>query len=334
MARSTFCISIGGETLVRSSAGLPVRPVSKTTAHQPRPRPAPPPRSVTISRPLDSSRSPGEPPLGAWQWYPASTHEQSTGTLCRPLPPELGRAQRCVQSVVGCEAFRFPILPGDYQEGKLPGGGVRWRLANPHRRPPLEPVAAAEAGRKHAGLRSPTTTLRLVHFRDDGARSTPYLPAHRAAARASAKRWRLIQAPSRGVLPGGAAQSQPLAEGEGQWCLAVPPGPAGVEVLALQPLGSRGDATGNLRSPSARDARFHQRQRTGAATAGEQASAALALRFGWSRGAEIELPLVDRAGDLPLTGAFATGQGALRRYTDHFGAGGGQRRGDFAPPRP
>jgi len=265
------------------------------------------------SRPLDSSEKPGEPPLGAWQWYPASTPEMCTGTYAARYPLSWVEHSGVFKASVGCEAFS-PILPGDYQRSSYPVAVFRWRLANPTDAP-LD-LSLLLSWRNTLGWFTNTDPSASVHFRDDGSPEHTYLPA---IGRGEGQRNRCVDTGAlKGVLLEG-RRSQPLAEGEGQWCLAVPADLPGVEVLRCSRWDPRGDGA-EIWEPFARDGSIPASDNDRRSSAGEQASAALALRFRLEPGAEIELPLVI-SWDLPLT-AFATGQGALRRYTDHFGTGG------------
>lgn len=93
----------------------------------------------------------------------------------------------------------------------------RWRLANPTRAP-LD-LSLLLSWRNTTGWFTNTDAAAAVHFRDDGSPEHNYLPA---IGRGAGQRNRWIEAPGlKGVLLEG-APGQPIREGEGQWCLAVP----------------------------------------------------------------------------------------------------------------
>jgi len=252
-------------------------------------------------------------PLGDWSWYPASTAEGSTGTYAARYPLSWFSYEGVFQATVRCEAFS-PILPGDYQRSSYPVAAFRWVFTNPTDRP-LD-LSLLLSWRNTVGWFTNTDPSAAVTFRDDGSPEHNYVPA---IGRGLGQHNRALEAPGlTGVLLEG-LRSEPLAEGEGQWCLAVPDDLEGVEVLRC----SRWDPSGGggeLWQPFSRDGSIPASNNTRSSTAGEQASAAIALRFRLEPGAAIELPVVI-SWDLPVT-AFATGSRALRRYTDFFGPGG------------
>jgi non-lysosomal glucosylceramidase len=252
-------------------------------------------------------------PLTAWSWYPASTAEHSTGTYAARYPLSWFEHSGVFEAKLSCEAFS-PILPGDYQRSSYPVAVFRWRLANPTRKP-LD-LSLLLSWRNTVGWFTNTDPSATVTFRDDGSPEHNYVPA---IGRGEGQRNRWVDSAGlKGVLLEG-RRSEPLAEGEGQWCLAVPGDLEGVEVLRC----SRWDPTGSgaeIWAPFATDGSIPASDNDRRSTCSEQASAAIALRFRLEPGATIELPVVI-SWDLPVT-AFATGSRALRRYTDFFGAGG------------
>ena len=269
--------------------------------------------ALAVKPALDASRPGAGEPLSSWSWYPASTAEQSTGTYAARYPLSWFEPSGVFQAEVSCEAFS-PILPGDYQRSSYPVAVFRWRLANPTRKT-LE-LSLLLSWRNTVGWFTNTDPSAAVTFRDDGSPEHNYVPA---IGRGEGQRNRWIDAPGlKGVLLEGTA-SEPIAEGEGQWCLAVPSDLEGVEVLRC----SRWDPTGSgadIWTPFATDGSIPESDNDRRSTGSEQASAAIALSFRLEPGAAIELP-VAISWDLPVT-AFASGSGALRRYTDFFGPGG------------
>jgi non-lysosomal glucosylceramidase len=270
--------------------------------------------ALAVQTQRDASRPDAtSPPLTAWSWYPASTAEQSTGTYAARYPLSWFEHSGVFQAEVRCEAFS-PILPGDYQRSSYPIAVFRWRLANPTRKP-LD-LSLLLSWRNTVGWFTNTDPSATVTFRDDGSPEHNYVPA---IGRGEGQRNRWVDSAGlKGVLLEGRS-SEPLAEGEGQWCLAVPGDLEGVEVLRC----SRWDPTGSgaeIWTPFATDGSIPASDNDRRSTGSEQASAAIALRFRLEPGATIEVPVVI-SWDLPVT-AFATGSRALRRYTDFFGADG------------
>ncbi|MCT0229596.1 bile acid beta-glucosidase [Synechococcus sp. CS-1324] len=262
----------------------------------------------------DSRPEADTPPLAAWQWYPASTTERVTGTYAARYPLSWFQHSDVFQAGVSCEAFS-PILPGDYQRSSYPVAVFRWQLSNPTDAP-LD-LSLLVSWRNTVGWFTNTDPSAAVSFRDDGSPEHNYRPA---IGRGRGQRNRWIDAPGlSGVLLEGAA-SQPIAEGEGQWCLAVPDQLDGVEVLRCSRWDPSGDG-GEIWEAFRRDGSIPSSNNDRRSTGSEQASAAIALRLRLEPGTAIELPVVI-SWDLPVT-AFATGSSARRRYTDFFGDSGG-----------
>jgi len=262
----------------------------------------------------DSSPAAGTtPPLAAWQWYPASSSEQVTGTYAARYPLSWFQHSGVFSAGVTCEAFS-PILPGDYRRSSYPVAVFRWQLSNPTAAP-LD-LSLLLSWRNTVGWFTNTDPSAAVSFRDDGSPEHNYLPA---IGRGEGQRNRCINAPGLlGVLLEGRQGVSP-DEGDGQWCLAVPDDLAGVEVLRCSRWDPRGSGA-EIWSSFAADGSIPESDNDRRSTGSEQASAAIALRFRLEPGASIELPLVI-SWDLPVT-AFATGCRSLRRYTDFFGDSG------------
>ncbi|CAK6701878.1 hypothetical protein ICNINCKA_03246 [Synechococcus sp. CBW1107] len=266
-------------------------------------------RALAMAPERDDSRpEASERPLGRWQWL-----EGEAGTYAARYPLHWFDYQDNFHTEVSCEAFS-PILPGDYQRTSYPVAVFRWRLANSTKKP-LD-LSLLLSWRNTVGWFTNTDPSAAVTFRDDGSPEHNYLPAIGAGV---GQRNRWIDAPGlKGVLLE-RAPTQPIAEGEGQWCLAVPDQLEGVEVMRCSRWDPSGDGA-EIWEPFARDGSIPDSNNDRRSTGSEQASAAIALRLRLEPGAEIELPVVI-SWDLPVT-AFATGTSALRRYTDFFGATG------------
>ncbi len=259
----------------------------------------------------------GPAPLGAWQWYPASTPDHSTGTVAARYPVCAWNHSGVFSAEVSAEAFS-PILPGDYQRTSYPVAVFRWTLRNPTGAP-LD-LSLLLSWRNTVGWFTNTDPSAAVHFRDDGSPEHNYVPAIGAT---EGQRNRRVDAPGlRGILLEG-LRSGPIAEGQGQWCLAVPdaaaPGMETVEVFRCSRWDPSGDGA-ELWEPFSRNGSIPESDNDRRSRQHDPASAAMAVRCRLQPGESIEIPFV-LSWDLPVTG-FASGCRALRRYTDFFGASG------------
>jgi len=273
--------------------------------------------ALAVKPEADASRPEAGEPLSAWNWYPASTSEQSTGTYAARYPLSSTHYTGVFQAEVSCEAFS-PILPGDYQRTSYPVAVFVWTLHNPTRAP-LD-LSLLLSWRNTTGWFTNTDPSASVHFRDDGSPEHNYVPA---IGRSQGQRNRWVDAENlRGVLLEG-ERSTPLAEGQGQWCLAtdagLEQGHPGLTIQRCSRWNPAGDGA-ELWQPFATDGSIPDSNNDRASGSNDPASAALAVRCRLEPGDTIEIPLVI-SWDLPVT-AFATGTHCLRRYTDFFGGEG------------
>lgn len=276
--------------------------------------------ALAVKPERDASRPEAGEPLSSWSWYPASTPERSTGTYEARYPISRTTYSGVYAADVSCEAFS-PILPGDYRRTSYPVAVFRWRLANPTNRP-LD-LSLLLSWRNTTGWFTNTDPSASVHFRDDGSPEHAYVPAI-GRTEGQSNRW--VEQPGlKGVLLAG-ERSNPIAEGQGQWCLAVPDegvfAQAGAGAIAIQRC-SRWNPAGDgseLWTPFAADGSIPDSNNDRRSAGHDPASAALAVKLSLQPGESLEIPVVI-SWDLPVT-AFATGSQALRRYTDFFGSGG------------
>ncbi|MFQ6538288.1 MULTISPECIES: GH116 family glycosyl hydrolase [Aphanothece] len=275
--------------------------------------------ALAVQPERDASRPEAGQPLGAWSWYPASTPERSSGTYAARYPLSWTTYTGVFEAQVGCEAFS-PILPGDYLRSSYPVAVFRWRLTNPGREP-LD-LSLLLSWRNTTGWFTNTDPAAAVHFRDDGSPEHNYLPA---IGRTEGQRNRWVDAGRlKGVLLDG-QRSEPLAEGQGQWCIATDAGleerHPGLRIHRCSRWNPAGDGA-ELWEPFARDGSIPDSNNDRHSGNDDPASAALAVQLQLQPGESIEIPVVI-SWDLPVT-AFATGSRTLRRYTDRFGSDGGQ----------
>ena len=273
--------------------------------------------ALAVKPQADASRPEAGEPLGAWAWYPASTPERRTGSYAARYPLSWSSYEGVFAAQVGCTAFS-PVLPGDYQRSSYPLAVFVWTLHNPTRQ--ALDLSLLLSWRNTTGWFSNTDPAAAVHFRDDGSPEHNYVPAI-GASHGQRNRW-VDAANLKGVLLEG-ERSTPLAEGQGQWCIATD---AGLEArhpgLTIQRC-SRWKPAGDgaeLWEPFAADGSIPDSNNDRASHDNDPASAALAVRCRLEPGATLEIPLVI-SWDLPVT-AFATGTRCLRRYTDFYGSDG------------
>ena len=274
--------------------------------------------ALAVKQEVDASSPAAGEPLSAWSWYPASSAKQRTGTYAARYPISSTQYTGVFQAEVSCEAFS-PILPGDYQRTSYPVAVFVWTLTNPTNRP-LD-LSLLLSWRNTTGWFTNTDPTAAVTFRDDGSPEHNYVPA---IGRSKGHRNTWVEQPGlKGVLLDG-ERATPLAEGQGQWCIAT------ADHLEVQRC-SRWDPSGSgaeLWEPFARDGSIPDSNNDRRSGDSDPASAALAVKCCLEPGASIEIPLVI-SWDLPVT-AFATGSRALRRYSDFFGGEAGGDSGTSA----
>ena len=267
--------------------------------------------ALAVKPDADASRPDAGEPLPSWDWYPASTEERSTGTYAARYP--LSWSQYDGVFDAGCTARPSPDLPGDYRRSSYPVAVFVWTLRNPTDRP-LD-LSLLLSWRNTTGWFTNTDASAEVHFRDDGSPEHNYAPAIGATG-GQRNRW-VDDGALRGVVLEGKA-SQPVAEGQGQWCIATAEQP-GVTVQRCSRWNPAGDGR-ELWDSFRVDGSIPDSNNDRRSGVNDPLSAALAVQCRLEPGESLEIPLVI-SWDLPVT-AFASGSQALRRYTDFFGTGG------------
>ena len=269
---------------------------------------------LAVKPTVDASNPEAGEPLSAWSWYPASSANQNTGTYSARYPLSWFHYRNVFKAEVECESFS-PILPGNYRDTSLPVAVFRWHFKNPSKKP-LK-LSLLLSWRNTLGWFKNTDPSAEVHFRDDGSPEHSYIPAI-GVSKGQSNRW-IDQADMNGILMDG-ERSNPIQEGEGQWCLAVPSLPAGVELKRCSRWNPHGDGAELWQQFSLDGTIPASNNDRCSAASNDPLSAALSISFELAPGAELELPVVI-SWDLPVT-AFATGCQALRRYTDFHGTSG------------
>ena len=268
--------------------------------------------ALAVKPERDASCPDAGEPLSAWDWYPTSTPERSTGTYAARYPLSWTHYEGVYAADVCCEAFS-PILPGDYQRTSYPVTVFLWTLHNPTTKS-LD-LSLLLSWRNTTGWFTNTDASAEVHFRDDGSPEHNYVPA---IGKTEGQRNRCIDdGILRGIVLEG-ARSQPIAEGEGQWCLATVDQP-GVTIQRCSRWNPAGDGS-ELWSSFSADGTIPNSNNDRRSGSHDPLSAALAVQCQLEPGQTITIPVVI-SWDLPVT-AFASGSQALRRYTDFFGIEG------------
>ncbi|MBU6353939.1 MAG: bile acid beta-glucosidase [Cyanobacteria bacterium REEB498] len=268
--------------------------------------------ALAVKPDADGSRPGAGEPLSSWQWYPASDGRRSTGTYAARYPLSWTHYSGVFAAEVSCEAFS-PILPGNYRQSSYPLAVFVWTLRNPTKQP-LD-LSLLLSWRNSCGWFTNTDPAAAVHFRDDGSPEHNYVPAI-GRTQGHHNRW-VDQEGLSGVLLNGDIAA-PIAEGQGQWCIATAPQP-GVRIQRCSRWNPAGDGS-DLWSSFSRDGSIPDSDNDRHSGADDPASAALAVQCRLEPGQSLEIPLVI-SWDLPVT-AFASGSRALRRYTDFFDASG------------
>ena len=268
--------------------------------------------ALAVQPSADGSRPDSGEPLSSWQWYPASDGQRSTGTYAARYPLSWTHYSGVFDAELSCEAFS-PILPGNYRQSSYPVAVFVWTLRNPSKQP-LD-LSLLLSWRNSCGWFTNTDPAAAVHFRDDGSPEHNYVPAI-GRTQGHHNRW-VDQEGLSGVLLNGDIAA-PIAEGQGQWCIATAPQP-GVRIQRCSRWNPAGDGS-DLWGSFSRDGSIPDSDNDRHSGADDPASAALAVQCRLEPGQSLEIPLVI-SWDLPVT-AFATGSRALRRYTDFFDASG------------
>jgi len=268
--------------------------------------------ALAVQPKADGSRPGAGEPLSSWQWYPASDGRRSTGTYAARYPLSWTHYSGVFAAEVSCEAFS-PILPGNYRQSSYPLAVFVWTLRNPTQQP-LD-LSLLLSWRNSCGWFTNTDPAAAVHFRDDGSPEHNYVPAI-GSTQGHHNRW-VDQEGLSGVLLNGDIAA-PIAEGQGQWCIATAPQP-GVRIQRCSRWNPGGDGS-DLWGSFSRDGSIPDSDNDRRSGADDPASAALAVQCRLEPGQSLEIPLVI-SWDLPVT-AFASGSRALRRYTDFFDASG------------
>ncbi len=256
-----------------------------------------------------SAEAPEDESLKSWQWYPQSTDRITTGTYHALYPRSWFVYENVFQSALTCEQFS-PVWASNYQESSYPVAIFLWTAKNPTDLPlTLSIMLSWEnmVGWFTNALKSPE-----VKMRDDGSPVYEYQPK---LGDSQYNFNELIENPDYvGIILGRLGMTEPIDEGEGQWCIATRKHPQ-VEVFYH----ARTHSTGNgedVWQSFAKDGSLPNYEDETLAMEGERVGTALTVRFTLQPGETLEIPFA-LSWDLPIT-EFAAGVRYYRRYTDFF----------------
>ena len=258
-----------------------------------------------------------EPPedgsLSAWNWYPASSNAQKTGTYHALYPRSWFVYENVFKAQLSCEQFS-PVWAGNYQETSYPIAVFEWVAHNPTNEPIT--LSILLTWQNTIGWFTNALDRPKVTVRDDGSPVYEYQPRWGSSA---GNFNCLVEDFHRvGCLMSRLSTSEEVQEGEGQMAIATITNPA-VEVYYQTCWNAAGTGEEVWRY-FARDGSLLDEESEHPAGEGEQIGVALAVKFTIRPGKTRKIPFF-LAWDLPVT-EFESGVFYYRRYTDFFGRNG------------
>jgi non-lysosomal glucosylceramidase len=250
--------------------------------------------------------------LSRWNWYPASTPEQQTGTYHALYPRSWFVYEQVLQAQLSCEQFS-PVWAENYQETSYPVAVFLWTAHNPTDQPIT--LSIMLTWQNLVGWFTNANKSPEVRVRDDGSPVYDYQPRLGDSV-GNWNEWHtqdslagcILDRMNRSVVP---------QEGEGQWAIATDVMRG--DMFYLSRWNPSGDGAEVWTTFAADGSLPNQDDETPAAE-GEQIASAIALRFTLAPGETHQVPFVV-SWDFPVM-EFAAGITANRRYTDFFGSDG------------
>ncbi len=268
------------------------------------------------------TQTPEDGSLKKWQWYPPSGGKEEspsppskinhTGTYHALYPRSWFVYEGVYKAQLTCEQFS-PVWANNYQETSYPVAVYAWTANNPTDAPIT--LSIMLTWQNMVGWFTNTLKSPQVRMRDDGSPVSEYQPP----LGQSKGNYNLLVENSQyiGCVMDGSI-TEPVQEGQGQWCIAVKKHP-GMEVFHHSRWNSVGSGE-DIWDCFAKDGSLPNYLNQTPATESEQLGVGLALRFTLQPGESMEIPFV-LAWDFPIT-EFAAGVTYYRRYTDFFGRNG------------
>jgi non-lysosomal glucosylceramidase len=256
---------------------------------------------------------PSDGSLSSWQWYPASSPEQPTGTYHALYPRSWFVYENVFHTQLTCAQFS-PILPHNYQETSYPLAIFNWTAHNPTDQPIT--LSILLTWQNLVGWFTQSEPSPDVEVRDDGSPVYAYKPR----LGESTGNFNQVREDNgrAGFILDRNWEGEP-AEGDGQWAAATFSSAYMTDVFYQTRWHPLGDGA-ELWQSFATDGSLPNQDDQAPAAPGEQIAAAIAVRFTLAPGQTRQIPFV-LAWDFPVT-EFAQGITAYRRYTDFFGRSG------------
>ncbi|MEL6814153.1 MAG: GH116 family glycosyl hydrolase [Cyanobacteria bacterium J06598_3] len=255
--------------------------------------------------------------LSSWQWYPASTDEQHTGTYHALYPRSWYVYENIFKAQLSCEQLT-PIWKDNYQESSYPVATFIWTARNPTDQPLT--LSIMLSWQNMVGWFTNSKNSPEIQQREDGSPFYDYVPRLRESLgnynKLVCEETGHPDSPDKnygaaGFVMDGEWGGQP-DEGDGQFAVAAYHPDA--EVTYHTHWNPSGDGR-ELWESFAKEGRLPNVEDAGISTDG-QLGGAIALRFTLAPGETQRIPFT-LSWDLPVT-EFATGKRAYRRYTDFF----------------
>jgi non-lysosomal glucosylceramidase len=286
------------------------------------------------------TQPPGDGSLAAWKWYPGSGGDErdrgdkgdkedkektltstsptsptphSTGTYHALYPRSWFVYEGIFQAQLTCEQFS-PIWANNYQETSYPVAMFVWTAHNPTRT--ALTVSIMLTWQNLVGWFTNAVKSPHVQMRDDGSPVYKYQP--RLGESQNNFNQLVEDAEYIGCVLGRVGCSEPVQEGEGQWCIATKKAPQ-LEIF-YHTRWHPSDTGIEIWESFDKDGSLPNFIDETPATTGEQISTAIAVRFTLAPGETLQVPFAV-TWDLPVT-EFAEGIKYYRRYTDFFGRNG------------
>jgi non-lysosomal glucosylceramidase len=259
-----------------------------------------------------------EPPkesLAAWQWYPDSPSDQSTGqstgTYHALYPRSWYAYENVFQAQLTCEQLS-PIWAHNYQESSYPVATFVWTAHNPTAQPLT--LSIMLSWENMVGWFTNANKSPEIQQREDGSPFYDYVPRLKKSA-GNYNKLVCDHGKAVGFVMDGEWVGEPT-EGDGQFAVAA------MSAAAESSYHTRWNPAGSgeeLWASFAETGQLSNVEDAGVSS-GERLGGAIALKFTLAPGETQQIPFT-LSWDLPVT-EFAAGKQAYRRYTDFFDRGG------------